>query len=77
MGAGYESVEDVASKVDWEGGVTEAILGYGLKSSDLPETVPPHVLAAWKFIENVDDAVNVVQEWLDTADFSGYAEDDL
>lgn len=75
MSNGYDSVEDVASKVDWEGGVTETILGYGLGSENLPADTPQDVVEAWKVIEGVGEYVSTVQNWLDTADFSRRAED--
>lgn len=38
--------QELASKIDWEGGYTEAICGYGLGKADL-DTEDPELRAAW------------------------------
>ena len=60
----YESPEELAGKVDWEGGLTEAILGYGIKSEDLPVGTPPEIVDAWKRVEAVGPDVDKIQSWL-------------
>lgn len=66
MRSRYESREDLASKVEWEGGVTEAINGYGISADELPEDAPGDIVAAWRQVEEIDDAVNSIQCWLDS-----------
>jgi len=46
----FESREDVAGKVGWEGGIWEA-LDSGLKSTDMPEG-DDELIAAWEALEN-------------------------
>jgi hypothetical protein len=68
----YESVADLADKVQWEGGLTAAILDYGIRVADLPDGAPADVQSAWKRVEDVADDVNFIQRWLDD---NGGAED--
>ena len=68
---GFENVEEVAAKVDWEGGVTSAILGYGLGAVCLPSDAPQEVRNAWLAVEAIADDVDIIRAWLDTADLSG------
>lgn len=60
----YATPQELAGKVDWEGGVTEAILGYGIKSEDLPEATPAEIVEAWKRVEAVGPDVDKIQNWL-------------
>jgi hypothetical protein len=61
----YKSVHDLVAKVEWEGGVTEAIAGYGIPPSRLPDDVPEEVREAWRRIYDIRDDVNLVSRWLD------------
>lgn len=54
--------EEILDKIDWEGGIAEAILGYGLSFEDLPENAPPEVRYAWKELQEQG------QEWILTID---------
>lgn len=56
--------EELAAKVDWEGGVHEAIAGYGLPPELLPEDVPVSVLAAWQNIYATDRDARIIEKWL-------------
>lgn len=60
----FESPGDLAAKVEWEGGLTEAILGYGIKSEELPEGTPEEVVEAWKRVEAVKPDLAVIENWL-------------
>jgi hypothetical protein len=64
MRSRYESKEELASKVDWEGGVTEAINGYGIGADELPEGTPLEIVTAWRMVEAVDDPVSTIRRWL-------------
>jgi hypothetical protein len=64
MSGKYESPAVLKSKVSWEGGVVEAILGYGIKPDDLPDGTPEEVRESWASIRAVTGDVDVVEEWL-------------
>lgn len=64
----YESKEDLAGKVDWEGGVAEAITGYGITTDMLPEDAPGEIVRAWRRIEESGKDIDAIQEWLDGGD---------
>ena len=56
--------EDLAAKVEWEGGVFEAITGYGIGLDDLPEDAPTFVRANWKLVVDAGYAVGRIENWL-------------
>jgi hypothetical protein len=56
---------ELAAKVDWEGGVAEAITGYGLTLDDLPEDAPAYIKANWKIVQESASAIERIQVWLD------------
>ena len=62
----YETREELSGKVDWEGGVTEAITGYGITVTDLPEDVPATIADAWLRIQNTQDDVWLIERWLES-----------
>lgn len=57
--------EDLAAKVDWEGGVAEAITGYGISSRTLPEDAPGEIVRAWRRVEESSKDIAAIQKWLD------------
>jgi hypothetical protein len=52
--------DELAAKVEWEGGIPDAILDYGLTIADLPVDV----IDAWYRIYMISDDVDLVNEWL-------------
>jgi hypothetical protein len=66
MSSRYESKAELAAKVDWEGGVTEAINGYGLGHETLPDDTPIDVFNAWVRIEATAGDVAKIYEWLES-----------
>ena len=62
----YTDPACVAAKIDWEGGIFDAINNYGLSSDDVKDAVPPEVLEAWKVIESVRPAAVVIATWMDS-----------
>lgn len=56
----HMSAERFAAKVEWEGGITDA-LDYGLKADDLPEhsddPLTADLRAAWKALRSKWDAL--------------------
>jgi hypothetical protein len=63
--AKYETKQELATKIDWEGGVSDAITGYGIKSCDLPDGTPLHVREAWERVEGSGSDIDLIQEWLE------------
>lgn len=60
--------EELIDKTDWEGGVTEAITGYGISPSALPEDAPEPVVQAWtRIYEQTRKDIRTIQEWFDQA----------
>jgi hypothetical protein len=59
--------QELADKVDWEGGVEAAINGYGLDTSVLPDDTPAQIRADWQAIQDTREAGARIQEWLDEA----------
>lgn len=55
--------QELADKIDWEGGVFESV-EYGLKVSDLPEGVPPEVAEAWANLEKAVRDQDLINAWL-------------
>lgn len=54
--AKFETREDVRNKVEWEGGLPDA-LEYGIRSADLPED-DQELIGAW---EEMEEAFSVFQ----------------
>lgn len=64
MSTRYENKEGLAEKVDWEGGVAEAINGYGIHSDELPEGTPQAIVEAWQRVEAVGAYIHAIENWL-------------
>lgn len=62
----YESVADLHDKIEWEGGLLDAIHGYGIHEENLPSTTPRKVTEAWGRLDNMHDDIAFVEEWLET-----------
>jgi hypothetical protein len=60
----YETKEDLAAKVDWEGGLAETIFGYGISADELPENTPPRIVRCWTAVEQVSGDLNEIDNWL-------------
>jgi hypothetical protein len=59
--------DEIFGKCDWEGGVAECIIGYGLNEANLPEDAPAEVVRAWKRLrEEASKDVETIQDWLDS-----------
>lgn len=59
--------EELAAKVEWEGGVIEAITNYGLDTADLPDDVPAQIAEAWYRVQMIAADEYLIQEWLNEA----------
>lgn len=57
--------EQLASKVEHEGGVLEAIVGYGISPTGLPSSTPSEVWNAWARIYATRHDVDTIETWLD------------
>ena len=66
-----EQRRQLAEKVEWEGGVLEAIVGYGMPADIVISAygpMPANVEMAWRRIELVESAARVVENWLEGED---------
>lgn len=60
--------EEIAAKVDGEGGVTKAINDYGLSVNILPADTPVTIVEAWKRIKGTENDVMRISHWLETGE---------
>lgn len=61
----YENARELADKVDYEGGILEAICGYGIPANELPGDTPTEVVVAWmKLYLEVPGLVEIIRDWL-------------
>lgn len=60
----YDSAADLAAKVDWEGGIEEAILNYGIPVDDLPDEVPNNIREAWGRVRAMDHDIRLIERYL-------------
>lgn len=51
----YRTLEDVAGKVEWEGGLFDAAYGYGLHHDDIDPNALPELYEAWKAMDHAHD----------------------
>lgn len=58
------SREELAEWVDQEGGLLDAIVGYGIYYDRLPEDAPRAIVEAWKRIEDVEPDRELINAWL-------------
>ena len=60
----FENASDLAEKVDYEGGLYEAIY-YGINAEQLPPDTPSAVFDAWSALEAaMGEYGPMIQEWL-------------
>lgn len=71
----YSNVYELASKADWEGGITEMLYGYGIDIDDLPSDTPLGIVEDFKRALAAAPAINRISEWLDEALQTGDPED--
>jgi hypothetical protein len=48
----YENRQELANKIDWEGGIHEMLFGYGLSRGDLPQD-DDELLVAFEYVEEL------------------------
>jgi len=58
---------ELAAKVEWEGGVYDAICDYGIPTTRLPEGTPIEVLLAWEHVATSRIYRDVIDAWLGSA----------
>lgn len=57
--------EEIAGKVEWEGGIPETILMYGLSSTVLPHEAPIAVREAWeRLYDQSRRDIILIEGWL-------------
>lgn len=54
--------EDFAGKAEWEGGILEAMFGYGLKADDLADQTTPLAVAVRKLEDMRDQIEGALEE---------------
>ena len=57
------TMQDLAAKVDWEGGVAESIFGYGISAKDVPEEIRED----WALVEAVKSTIISLENELEWA----------
>lgn len=60
----FMTKEELVHKVEWEGGVMEAV-EYGITVSQLPPDTPEDILDAWAQLEEAQLCVSAVYRWLE------------
>ena len=60
--AKYESWEDLATKMSWEGGLMEFLTGYGFNLDDMPDDIDPDIATA---LTNIINAMGSVADDID------------
>jgi hypothetical protein len=60
----YESSQDLAYKVQWEGGFTAFVFDYGISEAELPDDLPADVREAAIRVISVRTAANKVEDYL-------------
>lgn len=63
----YNSVFDLASKADWEGGIEELMFGYGIDVSELPDGTPADIVYDFELCLSTEPALARIRTWLDAA----------
>lgn len=61
----FESVTALVGKVEWEGGLLEAMFGYGIDAEDLPLDTPENIKTAWAAVRGVRQEICLIEEWLE------------
>ena len=56
--------EELAARVDNEGGIWEAVFHYGLTVEDLPDDVPHNIAEAWYDVQKASYSIGVISRWL-------------
>jgi hypothetical protein len=64
MATRYETVYDLFSKVEWEGGLFETINSYGVSSDELPLGTPTDIIEAWDRIEATGPDAASIWRWM-------------
>lgn len=52
--------EEFAAKMEWEGGMAEFILGYGVNPEEVPDAVASKITA---FIQAANELEGALQDW--------------
>lgn len=61
----YMTKQDLADKIDWEGGLCAFVNGYGLNIDELPPDTPDDIIAAFVEIINTRQSEAKIYEWLE------------
>lgn len=64
----YEDSQELADKIDWEGGLTAFVFGYGISLEDLPGDMPGDIRDAFARILAVHEDIRLIREYLPEPD---------
>lgn len=64
--------EELAAKVEWEGGVYDTIVDYGLSHIELPYDVPEEIADAWFELEKTERYTRRIEHWLETGEVRSF-----
>ena len=67
MSEKFKTVIELAGKVEWEGGVAEAILSYGITPDELPDDTPAEITEAWQRVFGVTTDIEKIEMYLEEA----------
>lgn len=57
------TIEELAAKIEWEGGIVDAV-EYGIHADDLPAETPLAIREAWQRVEDALTDENLILRWL-------------
>lgn len=60
----YNTESELNAKIEWEGGLIEAIFEYGISAEDLPRHTPENIRAAWGRLDDAQVDVDLIEKWL-------------
>lgn len=56
--------QSLANAIDWEGGIIDLVIDYGLDIDELPDDTPEYVIEAFLNIKKIDQDIETINEWL-------------
>jgi hypothetical protein len=61
----YVDKQELDDKIEWEGGIAEFTMGYGVNLEELPDETPDNVREAFRHLLAARRAVAIIQAWFD------------
>ena len=66
MNEPFDTPQQLAAKIEWEGGLEETIFSYGISACDLPAGTPVKVREAWERVDAVAPDLGIIEDWLES-----------